>query len=94
MAAVADDWGVEDRTGPGKTVWAQTGPAGFPGPTGPDRSEALSEIDAAIDKTYAEAEQRLRPSDGDADTDTADVDRARLEIAAARTEACRREAAV
>ncbi|OWA18414.1 hypothetical protein B9W68_05745 [Streptomyces sp. CS227] len=27
VAALADDWGVEDRTGPGKTVWAQTGPA-------------------------------------------------------------------
>lgn len=28
VKAVADDWGVEDRTGPGKTVWAQTGSAG------------------------------------------------------------------
>jgi hypothetical protein len=27
-AAVADDWGSQDPTGPGKTVWAQTGPTG------------------------------------------------------------------
>ncbi|BCK67991.1 ATP-binding protein [Streptomyces libani subsp. rufus] len=37
VAAVADDWGVEDRTGPGKTVWAQTGPTGHPDPSRPDR---------------------------------------------------------
>lgn len=33
VAAIADDWGVEDRTGPGKTVWAQTGPTDHPDPT-------------------------------------------------------------
>ncbi|MDI6517171.1 ATP-binding protein [Streptomyces coelicoflavus] len=37
VAAVADDWGVEDRTGPGKTVWAQTRPITLPDPSGPDR---------------------------------------------------------
>ncbi|MFF7333668.1 ATP-binding protein [Streptomyces sp. NPDC008150] len=35
VAALADDWGVEDRTGPGKTVWAQTGPADHPEPSEP-----------------------------------------------------------
>lgn len=26
VEAVAHSWGVDDRTGPGKTVWAQTEP--------------------------------------------------------------------
>ncbi|MFD8569166.1 ATP-binding protein [Streptomyces sp. NPDC059639] len=37
VAAVADAWGIEDRTGPGKTVWAQTGPTGHPDPSEPGR---------------------------------------------------------
>ncbi|MGW6096975.1 ATP-binding protein [Streptomyces sp. NPDC055157] len=28
VEAVAHRWGVDDRTGPGKTVWAETGPVG------------------------------------------------------------------
>ncbi|MFE2378591.1 ATP-binding protein [Streptomyces sp. NPDC059398] len=36
VATVADAWGVDDRTGPGKTVWAQTGLIGHPDPSGPD----------------------------------------------------------
>ncbi|WP_406093328.1 ATP-binding protein [Streptomyces sp. NBC_01013] len=31
VEAVACRWGVSDRGGPGKTVWAETGPAGVPG---------------------------------------------------------------
>lgn len=30
VAAIATRWGVSDRTGPGKTVWAETGPASVP----------------------------------------------------------------
>ncbi|MGW0784715.1 hypothetical protein [Streptomyces sp. NPDC002913] len=51
-------------------------------------SEAFSEINAAIDRADAEAEQLPWPPDGDADTDA--VDRARSEIAAARAEAAAR----
>ncbi|MBZ4018916.1 ATP-binding protein [Streptomyces purpurogeneiscleroticus] len=43
VAAVADDWGVEDRTGPGKTVWAQTGPAG---PAEPQQGERESRTES------------------------------------------------
>ncbi|MFS0693579.1 hypothetical protein [Streptomyces nitrosporeus] len=53
-------------------------------------SEAFSEIDAAIDRADAEAEQLPWPPDGDADSDTDAVDRARSEIAAARAEAAAR----
>ncbi|GFH68157.1 hypothetical protein Srut_46710 [Streptomyces rutgersensis] len=42
VAALADDWGVEDRTGPGKTVWAQTGSARLPEPAGPQQEERES----------------------------------------------------
>ncbi|GHE54139.1 hypothetical protein GCM10018785_24530 [Streptomyces longispororuber] len=39
VAAVADDWGVEDRTGPGKTVRAQARPADTPDPAEPRQEE-------------------------------------------------------
>ncbi|MFJ7494688.1 ATP-binding protein [Streptomyces sp. NPDC097727] len=35
VEAIAHRWGVEDRTGPGKTVWAQTKPTDPPDPTRP-----------------------------------------------------------
>lgn len=38
VAALADDWGVADRTGPGKTVWARTATTGHPDPSGPARA--------------------------------------------------------
>jgi uncharacterized protein (DUF1778 family) len=51
-------------------------------------SEVFSEIDAAIDRADAEAEQLPWPPECDTDTDS--VDRARSEIATARAEAAAR----
>ncbi|MEJ1197558.1 MULTISPECIES: ATP-binding protein [unclassified Streptomyces] len=46
VAAVADDWGVEDRTGPGKTVWAQTDLAGPSDPAEPRQEERESRTES------------------------------------------------
>ncbi|MFP8906851.1 ATP-binding protein [Streptomyces atacamensis] len=53
VEAVADRWGVRERCGPGKTVWAEfvlkAVPGGFPGPFDPvDPVEPAGSADTAV----------------------------------------------
>ncbi|WP_101257365.1 ATP-binding protein [Streptomyces barkulensis] len=55
VEAVADRWGVRERCGPGKTVWAEFAlkavPGGFPGPFDPVEPAGSADTSAPVDGT-------------------------------------------